>query len=216
MAAFHLLVLYFVAAVFAQNPSCVSPAVPTSVYPTGFIDLNPFAGQTFVDASGSYSFSPCGTTATCGQEACQFGSIPIGNSPSWYASGNAATLTLSGGEESDGCIPRSSSINIYCQTTVTEPTLVYLGQSGGDSCIYSMDFIIPCPVPATAQSTCDAADQSQWTYGQGYYCFADGFVQCWGPSGSVESAFQSCPTGTTCQCDAGVECSNHGTESPCA
>jgi len=73
--------------------------------------------------------------------------------------------------------------------------------------------------PLTPQQQCAATDQSTWNqYGQGYFCSnADqGFVQCWGSVGSIYGVYQNCPTGTTCQCADGVECSDNGTSSPCA
>jgi len=65
---------------------------------------------------------------------------------------------------------------------------------------------------------CADVDTSAWSYGQGYYCWNNnaGFLQCWTDT-TFRSAYQSCPTGTSCNsaCGYGVECSNHGTQSPC-
>jgi len=63
---------------------------------------------------------------------------------------------------------------------------------------------------------CQNANQADWTYGQGYYCWNQGagFIQCWGED-PVQSSYQDCAEGTSCQCASGVECSNHGTQSPC-
>jgi len=68
--------------------------------------------------------------------------------------------------------------------------------------------------PATPDSICENANTADWGYGQGYYCFSTGFVQCW-LDYKMESAYQNCPLGTSCQCASGVECSNHGMQSPC-
>jgi len=72
--------------------------------------------------------------------------------------------------------------------------------------------------PMTPAAFCASANPADWTpYGQGYYCWNGnaGFIQCWG-SAPVSSAYQNCATGTTCRCaNAGPECSNHGTETPC-
>jgi len=52
---------------------------------------------------------------------------------------------------------------------------------------------------------------------QGYFCSADGtgFYQCLQGQWESLSAFQYCPTGTSCACAYGVECSVNGSESPC-
>jgi len=67
------------------------------------------------------------------------------------------------------------------------------------------------PTPSTPKEYCSLVNPADWTYGQGYYCYQQGFVQCY--SGS---AYQPCPPGTSCQCTQGIECSDHGTRSPCA
>jgi len=73
--------------------------------------------------------------------------------------------------------------------------------------------------PVTPDSFCASANVADWTpYGQGYYCWNGnaGFIQCWGSAPDVRSAYQNCAVGTTCRCaNAGPECSNHGTETPC-
>jgi len=65
---------------------------------------------------------------------------------------------------------------------------------------------------------CASVDVSAWTYGQGYYCWNNdiGFLQCWSDT-QFRSAYQPCPQGTSCNsaCGYGVECSNHGQQSPC-
>lgn len=63
---------------------------------------------------------------------------------------------------------------------------------------------------------CVGTNRADWQpYGQGYYCWnSNQFVQCWGDP-TVYSAIQSCPAGTSCACAYGVECSDHGSESPC-
>jgi hypothetical protein len=69
--------------------------------------------------------------------------------------------------------------------------------------------------PITAQGICNNANPADWTWGQGYYCESAAiFVQCWG-SDPVQSAHQPCAAGTACACPNGIECSKHGTESPC-
>jgi len=68
------------------------------------------------------------------------------------------------------------------------------------------------PNPSTPKQYCSLVNPADFTYGQGYYCYNGGFVQCY--SGS--SAYQPCPLGTSCQCSVGIECSDHGTRSPCA
>jgi len=71
--------------------------------------------------------------------------------------------------------------------------------------------------PSSSQDLCDAADQSAWTYGQGFYCYHGQMVQCWGSAPYLESSVQNCAAGSTCQCSNPMEeCSNHGTQSPCA
>jgi len=76
----------------------------------------------------------------------------------------------------------------------------------------------PCSAPPqTPDQFCNGVDQSQWTYGQGYYCWNNnvGFIQCWG-SNPTYSAYQNCALGTSCVCaSSSQECSNHGTMSPC-
>jgi len=67
------------------------------------------------------------------------------------------------------------------------------------------------PAQLTPAQICAASNQADWTFGSGYYCNNGGFVQCWA---SGNGAIQ-CPAGTSCQCAPGVECSNHGTTSPC-
>jgi len=73
--------------------------------------------------------------------------------------------------------------------------------------------------PNTPDAFCANANQADWTpYGQGYYCWNGnaGFIQCWGAAPFIQSAYQPCAAGTTCRCaNAGPECSNHGTETPC-
>jgi len=73
---------------------------------------------------------------------------------------------------------------------------------------------LPCtpPAPTTAAGVCLAANPSDWTYGQGYYCFNHGYVLCWG----YGHQYFACPQGTSCICaDSATECSSHGTASPC-
>jgi len=69
----------------------------------------------------------------------------------------------------------------------------------------------------TTQQFCAAQDQSTWFYGSGYYCTQGGaaFIQCYGEEPYTNGAVLGCPAGTSCQCDAGVECTNGGTQSPC-
>jgi len=71
--------------------------------------------------------------------------------------------------------------------------------------------------PVTPQTLCASVDPSDWTYGQGYYCFNGGvgFVECWGASPALQSQYQDCAAGTSCSCSSGVECSDEGTQSPC-
>jgi len=51
----------------------------------------------------------------------------------------------------------------------------------------------------------------------GYFCGTNkgGFYTCMNGAWAALSSWQSCPAGTSCWCDYGVECSNGGTESPC-
>jgi len=35
------------------------------------------------------------------------------------------------------------------------------------------------PVPTTKEEYCGLVDPADWTYGQGYYCFQAGFIQCY-------------------------------------
>jgi len=65
----------------------------------------------------------------------------------------------------------------------------------------------------TSKQICDNANPADWTYGSGYYCLNGGsaFVQCYDSGSGVIQ----CPAGTSCHCASGVECSNHGTTSPC-
>jgi len=69
---------------------------------------------------------------------------------------------------------------------------------------------------ANPQAICDHANEADWGYGQGYYCFsANTFIQCWGDDPRYVST-QPCALGTTCQCSSPAqECSQHGTVSPC-
>jgi len=69
-----------------------------------------------------------------------------------------------------------------------------------------------------ALAFCQNANQADWTpYGQGYYCWngASAFLQCWGSAPYIQAQSQNCALGTGCHCAYGVECSNHGTQSPC-
>jgi len=62
---------------------------------------------------------------------------------------------------------------------------------------------------------CAQANQNDWTYGSGFYCNSpSSFLQCYGDD-PVQFAQFNCPLGTSCQCSNGVECSDHGTQSPC-
>jgi len=59
---------------------------------------------------------------------------------------------------------------------------------------------------------------AQWSFtNPGYFCGTNGggFYTCMNGPWAPLSSWQSCPSGTTCWCDYGVECSNGGTESPC-
>jgi len=59
---------------------------------------------------------------------------------------------------------------------------------------------------------------SQFSFNNpGYFCGTNkgGFYTCMNGAWSALSSWQSCPAGTSCWCDYGVECSNGGTESPC-
>jgi len=67
------------------------------------------------------------------------------------------------------------------------------------------------PNPTSPKQYCSQVDPADFTYGQGYYCYNAGFVQCY----DYNSVYQPCPAGTSCQCAVGIECSNHGTSSPC-
>jgi len=71
---------------------------------------------------------------------------------------------------------------------------------------------------STPTDFCAAVNQADWTYGQGYYCYQAGFLQCWGspPASPIQYAYQDCPAGTSCGCPDGVECSDEGTVSPCS
>jgi len=69
------------------------------------------------------------------------------------------------------------------------------------------------PNPTNPKVYCSLVDPNDFTYGQGYYCFNGGFVQCYGDP--ITANYQNCPAGTSCQCAVGLECSNHGTSSPC-
>jgi len=79
------------------------------------------------------------------------------------------------------------------------------------SCGMVLDDISVVDTSPSATSICADVDPADWTYGQGYYCDGNGFVQCW----AAGAAYQDCPLGTSCQCASLVECSNHGTTSPC-
>jgi len=48
--------------------------------------------------------------------------------------------------------------------------------------------------PLTPAELCAVVDQSDWAYGQGFYCSDSGFVQCWLPGGA---SAQMCGTGTS-------------------
>jgi len=66
----------------------------------------------------------------------------------------------------------------------------------------------------TPSQFCGTTDQDDWSYGSGFYCASSaGFIQCYGDP--AQGVTFNCPAGTGCQCDYGVECSNHGTQSPC-
>jgi len=67
------------------------------------------------------------------------------------------------------------------------------------------------PNPNSAEEYCALVDPADFTYGQGYYCFNGGFVQCY----ERQSVYQPCAAGTSCKCAVGIECSNKGTVSPC-
>jgi len=72
--------------------------------------------------------------------------------------------------------------------------------------------------PQTPSQFCASVDQSDWNYGQGYYCSNGGFIQCWGfttDNAQTFGQYFDCPATTSCQCGAGIECSNQGTSSPC-
>lgn len=69
------------------------------------------------------------------------------------------------------------------------------------------------PNPSGPKAYCNLVDPADFTYGQGYYCYNGGFVQCYGDP--VGASYQNCPSGTSCQCAVGLECSDHGTRSPC-
>jgi len=63
---------------------------------------------------------------------------------------------------------------------------------------------------------CQNANANDWGFGQGYYCLpGNQFLQCWGDLPNRRFASQPCALGTNCACFLGIECSNHGTESPC-
>jgi len=100
----------------------------------------------------------------------------------------------------------------YSFTAVDETSTVYYTSTEPSSCGVVVDAI---SLTDNIQEVCNNADQSQWTYDEGYYCYGAGFVQCWGDSSDVFAAYQDCPLGTSCSCASEVECSNHGTESPC-
>jgi len=70
--------------------------------------------------------------------------------------------------------------------------------------------------PNTPDYICQNANPADWTYGQGYYCLSSTqFVQCYGEFPNINAVSQTCAAGTSCQCTPGVECSDHGTLSPC-
>jgi len=74
------------------------------------------------------------------------------------------------------------------------------------------------PSIVSPEALCAAANFADWTpYGQGYYCWNEnrGFLLCWGEAPNIQAAYLDCPLGTSCWCEQGAECSNHGTDSPC-
>jgi len=92
---------------------------------------------------------------------------------------------------------------------------VYFASTEASSCGMVIDAIsLTDNTPLTPDGLCASVNPNQWAYGQGYYCFGNGFVQCWG-SDPVYSAYQDCPAGTSCQCALEVECSGGGIMSPC-
>jgi hypothetical protein len=134
-------------------------------------------------------------------------------------------IYLNGADTQQGCdiVPKP-----YCYNSGQPFTISSGFQSGINTLLFST-YNIGGPTglqvqisgtatPLTPLTLCNDANEADWTpYGQGYYCWNGnaGFVQCWGESPLIQAVYQPCASGTTCQCASGVECSNHGTQSPC-
>jgi len=129
--------------------------------------------------------------------------------------GNSITIGFcSAGDCSSGCTINATAPNGGCWSDIFDVGVYFRLACG------SLDLstgTIPASTTGTSVQTpnqvCAAANQADWTYGSGYYCYNGGssFVQCYGSGNGVIG----CPAGTSCHCAPGVECSNHGTTSPC-
>jgi len=117
--------------------------------------------------------------------------------------------------ENNGCWNFGSSFTINSGFTSGVNTLTFRTENTGGPAGLQVAITGTVSPLMTAQSICENADQSLWGYGQGYYCFNSGFVQCWGSAPWIESAFQNCPAGTACACTDLSECSSFGTLAPC-
>jgi choice-of-anchor C domain-containing protein len=185
-----------------------------------------YEGQFCVDVSGVNVGSASQTVSTVvghsytlswyqsGNKNCD----PVVKSMSVYATGNNAQTYYFDTTGITSLNMRWTLTSYSFVATQTSTTVTFTSNTY-TSCgvvIDSVSLADTTPIdPFTHPSEfCANANRNLWGYGQGYYCAngAQGFLQCW-ESGN---AYQGCSAGTSCQCPDGVECSNFGTQSPCA
>jgi len=112
---------------------------------------------------------------------------------------------------------QSRSVSFVATSTSANVVFTSIGGDSWGAVIDNVKLQACLTLQQQVQIFCPTASQNDWGYGTGYYCFnsGGGYGQCYGTAPNVYGSYLPCPAGTSCQCDAGVECSNHGTESPC-
>jgi len=113
-----------------------------------------------------------------------------------------------------------SGNNFQNMNYVTEGFVFTAGAATSTLSFQSLDFNAYGPVIDAVSVTSFTPAQvcAQWTFNNpGYFCGTNtgGFYTCMNGAWAALSSWQSCPAGTTCWCDYGVECSEGGTVSPC-
>jgi len=139
----------------------------------------------------------------------------------FIATASSGTLSFANIEDVWGAALDTVSIQACIPTTTQALTTASLTSASLTSASLTTSRLTTAPALTLQRQVeifCATAPASSFgSSGNGYYCFNNGagYGQCY-VSGSTQFGYYfACAGGTSCQCAAGVECSNGGLSAPC-